>query len=172
MRMNNIHNYGNAERVCFVYKRFQFFRCAESAGGSEETGNVVAERAIVWVLLDSHNLDCIVSVFSYARKDKVAEFRVSTHAFTLQCHTYMTFINKERFCFRNKIFIFPAEFLFRVPHLCGEEVSVFVLHHTSGVSRDAFTLTAVPFDKHFVKIAVVESFCREFEFPHTAVKTF
>ena len=117
MRMHDVHNHGNSVGMGFVDKGFQLFRCAEAAGRSIEAGNVVAERTVVGVFLNGHDLDGIVSVLHYARKNVFAEFFVSTHALFVLSHTDMAFIDEQRVGFRLEVLDFELVFSCRFPDL-------------------------------------------------------
>ena len=57
MRMNDIHDDGKAHIVGIVDEVLQLVGSTETAGGCKEVRNVITERAIVWMLLDGHNLN-------------------------------------------------------------------------------------------------------------------
>ena len=66
MTLHEVHNHGNAQAVGFVNELLEFIGCAESAGGCKEVGDVIAETAVVGMLLNGHHLNAVVAVAGYA----------------------------------------------------------------------------------------------------------
>ena len=90
--MNDVHNHCYAARVSVIDKRLEVLRSTKAARSSEEARHVVAERSIIWMLLDSHNLNGIVAVGMNTRKHIFAEFFIRTHLFGILTHAYVALI--------------------------------------------------------------------------------
>ena len=67
MRMHKIHDDEESHAMCSIHKLFQLFRSAKTRAGGKEIRHMIAERAIVRVLGNSHELYCIVTICLYAR---------------------------------------------------------------------------------------------------------
>ncbi len=118
------------------------------------------------MLLYGHNLYGIVTVGRDARQHVVAKFYICAHPFALLGHADMTLIDEQRTRVGTKPFHLPFVCI-GGPHLGREHVSVFVLHHTGGIGRDALAASAIPGDNHLVEIAVADGIAFEFQLPHT-----
>ena len=66
--LHKVHDDGNAHGVCLVNELLELFGSTETARCCEETAHVIAEAAIIGMLLQSHNLEAVVAFFSNARE--------------------------------------------------------------------------------------------------------
>ncbi len=132
---------------------------------------MIPERAIVRMLLNSHYLYGIISIGSYTRQSLLSKLIIRTHALTILSHSNMTFIYKEWLDIRDKFLNLEFIRILRVINLSREYLSVRILHHTCGISRNTFALTAVPSHKHLIQIAVVQGIFRERHFPHAILQS-
>ena len=153
-----------------IYKLFQFLRSAESRRGRKERRNMITERSVIWMLLNSHDLYGIVAVGMNTREYQILEFTISANTLTLLCHTDVTLIDQQRLCIRTKLVDIPSVWLSRIPHLSGEYVRLLILHHTCGISRYTLTLTSLPAHHHLVELAVTNRIGRQHHLPHTALR--
>ena len=126
---------------------------------------MIAEAAIVRVLLDSHNLNGIVTVSLYAWQNVLFELSVSADLLSILCHTDMAFIDEQRIDVRLEVVIIPLEGLFRIPDLCGEDFGLFVLHNTRCPSGNTLAAAAVPVNLHLEEVAVLHCLLRQVDFP-------
>ena len=94
VRVHDVHDDGDAGSVSGIDERTQLVGGAEAAGGREEARHVVAERAVVRVLLDGHDLDGVVAVGGDARQHLGAEFVVAAHLFLLLSHADVAFVDE------------------------------------------------------------------------------
>ncbi len=127
---------------------------------------MIAERSVVWVFLNGHNLDCIITVGCYTRQDEVAEFSVCADTLSFLCHADMAFIDHERTSVGAETAHFPFV-RFRRPYLSRENFGLFVLNHAGRVGGNSFALSAVPADHHLVEVAVVDVVRLQLYFPDT-----
>ena len=144
-----IHDHGNTQLMGTVDKALQILGSAETARRSIETRHMIAERTIVRVLLDSHDLDGVVAVLGDARENEVTEFGICAYPLLLLGHTDMALIYEQRACVGAETLHLPFVRLGR-PHLGGEHMGVLVLHHARGIGRDTFTAATVPVHDHLV----------------------
>ena len=165
VRMNNVHDDSDAMLVCFIHQLLQFLWCAETATWSEEIGNMVAETAVVRVLSNCHDLDAVVAVLDDAREHIVLEFCVGSHLFSILSHTDVAFVDEQRVGIWLEILFLPNVRCFRSPNLCGENLRVFILHHSVDPSRDALAFPTLPFHVELKQIAVLHGTRTEFQFP-------
>lgn len=54
--MHQIDHHLDSEGVGCIYQLLELVGSAETRGNTEKTGNVVSERAIVWMFNDAHHL--------------------------------------------------------------------------------------------------------------------
>ena len=54
MRMNQVHNHEQSHAMSGIHEFFQFFRRTETRAGSKEIRHMIAKRAIIRMLGDSH----------------------------------------------------------------------------------------------------------------------
>ena len=62
MRVDDVHNDGDAMAVGRVDEQFQLFRGAEARGSGKERADMIAEAAIVGMFLYGHDLNAVVAV--------------------------------------------------------------------------------------------------------------
>ena len=86
---NNLHTHG----VCLVYKVLEVVGRARSGRNGKEASHVIAEAAVVSVLLDGHQLDHIVASLLDLRQDFVSVEAVGSNAATLMRHTNMRLVD-------------------------------------------------------------------------------
>ena len=72
----------------------------------------------------------------------------------------MAFVDVQpAFLFEFLALVFPLEFGF-VPHLCGEDLRLIVLHYAAHITRDALSVAALPFYQQFVHLSVLQGVLR------------
>mmetsp|Transcript_38602 Transcript_38602/g.114640 ORF Transcript_38602/g.114640 Transcript_38602/m.114640 type:complete len:500 (+) Transcript_38602:1140-2639(+) len=76
MRVHDVHEHDKAEPMRLVNERLELLGSAAARGSCKEVGHVVAERAVVRVLLDCHDLDGVVAELADARQHVPAELKV------------------------------------------------------------------------------------------------
>ena len=118
---------------------------------------MVAERAIIGMLLDGHDLDAVVSVFDDTWEHIVLELCVGAYLLSVLSHTDVALVDEQRIDIGLEFFLLPYVRLLRVPHLCGEDFGVLVLHHASGPCGDTLPLASVPVHMHLIEVAVLDS---------------
>ena len=167
--LHHIHNYGDACLMRLVDELLQLFGRAEAGGRGEERTYVIAEAAVIGVLLNGHNLDAVVTLFDDARQHVFAKFVVSAHLFSILRHTDMAFVNQQRGGVGLERLFLKHIFLFGCPYLCAENLCVVVLHHAAAPCGNALAFAAFPVHFEFIEVLVFEGFCGELEFPVAGV---
>ena len=141
--MDNIHDNGNPQTMSCIDKLLKLIRCTETGRSGKKAGNMITETSIVRMLLDSHDLNTVI-----------------------------TFVNQQRISRRFKCFFLKLKRLFRIPNLCTEDLCVFILNHSRSPSRNTFSLSAFPIYNQFIKITVLNGICRQIDFPIAIFQTF
>ena len=161
----DIHNNGNAVLVCLIDKGLQFLGRSEAAGSSEEAADMIAERSVIRMLLNGHNLNAVISVCLDTGQHVLTKLVVRAHLLCVLRHTDVAFIYKQRRLCRLKRLLLPFILLLRIPYLCGEYLCLLVLHHAVTPCRYSFAMTAVPIDVHLVEVAMLDGLSRELQLP-------
>ena len=94
MAVDDVHDYGNALAVGVVYQCLEFIRGAEAGTQGKEIGHLIAEGAVIGMLLQSHDLDGVVAEFLNARKDIPAEFLEGAHFLLFCCHADVALVDE------------------------------------------------------------------------------
>ena len=169
MRMNKIHYYRNASTMCSINQSLQFLRCAIARRRCKETRYMISERAIIRMLLNSHQLNRIISSINDTRQNINPKLIISTNATMFLRHTYMRFIDQRRHSLTFKRIILPAVRLSMIPDLRIKYLGIMILHHTSRIHRDTFTTTALPMHLQLIQLTMLQRICRQIQFPHTLI---
>ena len=151
--------------MCGIDERLQILWSSETARRRKETADMIAERAIVRMLLHRHYLYAVVSVLYDTRQYVVTEFGVCAHFLRILPHADMALINEQRAFYGTELLLFPHIRSLRFPHLCRENLRFLILYHTPCPRGDTLSLTSVPAYAHLVKVAMLKSFGRELQFP-------
>ena len=119
---------------------------------------MIAERAVVGVFHDAHELDSVVSGLNDARQGLYAEFGVSANLSIFLCHADMGFIDEG---VANAFFgvgMAPGVWGGRIPDLSGKDVSLWVLNGSPCVGGNAFAAATGPKYVQFVEVFVLDGF--------------
>ena len=162
--VDDVHHHRDALSVGVVDKALELLGRAETGAQRIEIGHLVAEGTIVRVLLQSHDLDRVVTELLDLRQDIPAEILERGHAFLLRAHADMAFIDQRMGPFPGMA-VLPGIGLGGGPDLCGEELGHLVLHHAGHVGRKALPCSARPLDPEFVEFPVVEEHFRNRKLP-------
>ena len=133
---------------------------------------MVAKRAVVRVLLDSHNLYAVIAFLDDTWEDILAELLVRAHLLSILRHTDVALIDEQRSGIWLESLLLPLILLFRSPHLSREYLGLIILHHSANPCWDALALTTIPLYKELEEVAVLESFSRKFYLPVLSVLQF
>ena len=126
-----------------IYQRLELLRSTEARAESKEVRYLIAERSVVRMLLESHDLKRIISQFGNLREHICSELLKSTHLLLLCSHTDMALVDKWMLTLA-RLRILPFIFLERIPDLCTECLCMRVLDRSCHISRDSFRTTAFP----------------------------
>ena len=169
MALHKVHDDGNALLMRSVNQGFQFIGRAASAAGCEEGADVIAEGAIVGMLLNGHYLNAVIAVLDNAREHILTELIVGAHLLGILRHTHVAFINQKRVFAGLKLFSLKHIGVFRSPHLCAENMCLLVLDGTGAICRNTLALSAFPVDRQLVKVAMTQGFAGKFQLPVAAI---
>ena len=92
--VHQIHHHRKFQFVSRAHERLERFGRAEARGRGEEVRHVVAERPVIGMFGDAHQLYRIVTLFPDPGKNLFGEFRIAAHAFALLSHTYVGFVDE------------------------------------------------------------------------------
>ena len=162
--VHDVHDHGNAFTVGVVHQGLELLGRAETGAQRKEITYLIAERAVIRVLLQRHDLDGVVAQFFHARQHLFAEFLEGTHLLLFRRHADMAFVD-ERMGPLAGVAVLPDKLLGRSPHLGAEHFGHFVLHYAGGIGGQALSPAAGPFDVQFVQLAVPEEHFRNLQFP-------
>ena len=166
MAVHEIHDHMHAATVRVIDESLQFIRRTETAGSCKEVRYMVAEGAVIGVLLDGHDLDAVIAELVDTRQHIAAELLVGIHFLLFRRHTDMAFVDIERaLLFKAFAFVFPLELGF-VPNLRREDLRLLVLYNTTYIGRNTLSVAAVPFYEQLVHLAVGHRFLRQLGFPN------
>ena len=76
--VDDVHHHGDALAVRVVHQALELFRRAETGAQGVEIGHLVAEGAVVGMLLQGHDLEGVVPELLHLRKDGGAEVLEAT----------------------------------------------------------------------------------------------
>ena len=96
MAVDDIHDNRQPHFMGGVNELLQIFRRTAAAARGKEGADMVAEAAVIGVLLNRHNLNAVIAVFLYAGQDILGKFLVCTDFFRILCHADMAFIDEQR----------------------------------------------------------------------------
>ena len=144
MGVNDVHDNSDAHAMGCVNEFFQFVRSTEAGRSSKETWYVISETAVIWMLLNSHNLDTVISILYDAWKNLFLKLSVTADFFLLLRHTDMTFINQQWISGGLESFLFHLIRFLRRPYLCAEDFGLFILNNPICPCRNTFAAATVP----------------------------
>ena len=171
MGMHHIQQHGDVQAVRLVNQVLQILRRAETGGRSEKGGNVIAEGAIIGMLLDGHQLDGIVAQFGNAGENFIRKLPVRMHALLFPAHAHMRLVN-ERHLYpgRVKAVVPPFIGVLRHPYLPGKIISGGVLHGPGDPRGNTVLPRAVRADHvHLHLLPVGQRVRRQRYLPHAAL---
>ena len=116
------------------------------------------------MLLNSHDLDTVVTILDDTWQNIFLKLCIGTNFFSILAHTDVAFVNQQRSRLWLESFFLPYVW-FRIPNLCRENLGLFILYHSSCPSRNALAFSTSPVNFHLEKITMLQRFLRELEFP-------
>ena len=135
VRMDNVNNYSETQLVSGVNKSLELIRSTLTRRRCKVSCNVITKWAIIGMLLNGHNLNTVVSVCFYSRKDVVRKFFVWRNFLIFWAHTYVTFINQKRISGSNWSLMLKLVRLRWVPKYTIKKIAIFVLLDESWPGR-------------------------------------
>ena len=116
------------------------------------------------MLLESHDLESVITQVGNLRKHVCAEFLESSHLLLFSCHTDMALID-ERMRSLARLCILPLVFFERIPYLGAECLCDRVLDGSCHVCRKSFGTAALPLYVKLVENTMLEEHRRKHDLP-------
>src|SRR5574344_1384181 len=95
MGMHYIHHHRNPHRMSTIHKTLKIFRSPKAGAQCKKAGDLIPKRTIIWMLLQSHNLQGIISQFLYAGQNVFFKICKYCYSLLLSAHSYMRLIHKR-----------------------------------------------------------------------------
>ena len=130
---------------------------------------MIAERSIVWMLLNCHQLKAVISSLDNTREYLILELCICADLLLVLRHTDMCLIYKQRSGIRLERFLLPYIFLFRSPHLCREYLCLCILYHATAPCRNTLSLTTIPMHGHLIQLSMRQCLGRKLQFPVSGI---
>ena len=163
--MNQVDHDRNPRPVRGVHQPLELLGCPETRAGGEEIGHLIAERAVVRVLLDGHELNGVVTRRGDAGEDAIGELLPGADLFLLLRHAGVDFVDQRGGILAAVVRMPPAIGLRRVPDLGVEDQRRAVLDHAARPGRDAVARSARPVHPQAVVLVVLQPIPRQPQFP-------
>ena len=116
MRMHKIHDHTDTVSMCLIDQTFQVVGCSESGTDRIKIRYLIAERTIIGMFLNPHQLNHIVPQIYNPGQYISPEFIKRRHPAILHAHTDMSFVN-QRMLPSSYTGITPPVNLFGLPDL-------------------------------------------------------
>ncbi len=163
--VHQVHDHGDPRAVGGIHQRLQVVRGPEARAGGEKIRHLVAEGAVIRVLLNGHELDGVVSGRGDARQYLLGELAPGPDFLLGLSHSEMDFVDERCDGLAPEARVAPREGCFRAPDLGVEDEGGRVLHNPPGPGRDAVALAVLPVELQAVEIAVAQGFFGEPQLP-------
>ena len=158
--MHQIKQDAQPHRVRLVDECLEVVRRAVPRGRGEEIADLIAERRIIRMLHDRHELHRVIAVLLDTRQNIAHELQIGSYAFFFRRHADVRLVNDRRHVLlRAEFLICPDEFLARIPDGGAEVVRLFILHHIGRVQRDAVFGSACARHRNFDLGTMLERPC-------------
>ncbi len=155
VRVHDVHDHGDAHRVRLVDELLELVGGAEARRCGVEVADVIAERAVVGVLLHGHELDGVVAVLGYARQHVAAELVVCPDALLVLGHSDVGLVDEQGIGVGRELADLEFIGMLGGVDLGREYLCVVVLHDAAGVCGQTVSLASGPEHAEFVEVAVM-----------------
>ena len=169
VRMDDIHDHGDMAPVRLVHQGLELLGRAETRTQGKEIGHLVAEGAVIRMLLQGHDLDDVIAQGGHPGQHIAAELVETGHLPLLRRHADVALVD-ERMGPAGRAGILPDISLLRIPDLGAEHLGNRILDASRGVRRQALTAAARPFDEEFIQFAMAQEHPVQAQFPRTAAQ--
>ena len=132
MRMDQIKNHRNAQSMSGIYQLLQLIGGAKAGADSKKIRYLVSERTVIGMLLDSHQLNGVVSQARNPGQNVPAKRVEARHNGLFRAHTYMHFVDKRIAHFPGR-FVAPPVRNGRSPYLGAEYLGFGILYATARI---------------------------------------
>ena len=141
-----------------VNELFEFFGGAESGGGGEEVGDVIAEGAVVGVFHNTHKLNGVVPGLNDAGQSMFTKFCVGANLRIFLRHADVGFVYEGVVNTFFWVAMAPGVGGGRIPDLGRKDVGLWILNGTPGVSWNPLAVASGPKYLQFVEVFVLDGF--------------
>ena len=168
MRVDDIHDDEEPHAVRDIDQLAQLVGGTEAGGGGKEVGDMVAERAVVGVFHDGHQLDRVVPGRLDARQDVLTELGVGPDPPPLLGHADVRFVDQQRGRTRRRGMA-PLVGGGRRPGLGIEDGRDGILDHAPRVAGNAVAAAALPLHAQAVGIFMLQGIGGQMQLPVAAL---
>ena len=109
------------------------------------------------MLLDSHHLNTVVSVFNNSRQHILCELLICTNFLSILSHTHVAFIYEQRTLIGLESLLLELVRFLGSPHLSRENLCGVILNHAATPCRYSLPFSTIPFHLHLIKVAMLHS---------------
>ena len=164
MRVDDVHDDGNTVLMGSINEILQLFWSTETAAGCKEAAHMITERTIIWMFLDSHDLDAVVTVLDDARQYILLELSIGSNLLCILAHTDMALINQERSGLSLESLLLPLVRLW-IPNLRRENLGLLILYYALSPCRDSLAFATFPVHLHLIEVTVLQCLLRKLQLP-------
>ena len=107
------------------------------------------------MLLDSHNLNAVITVLDDSWKHLVLELCVCAYLLLILSHTNMALIDKQRVFLWLEGSLLPDIVLFWRPYLSRENLCILILNNSANICWNALTFSTFPFHLQLEEVAML-----------------
>ena len=167
MGMDYVHDYGDAHPVGLVHQGLEFLRSAEAGAQGVEIAHLIAERAVVGMLLERHDLQGVIAQSLHPREHGLAEIVETRHLLLFAAHSDVAFVDEGMLPLSGPP-VLPFVLFLRIPYLGAEDLARRILHHPGDIGRKTFPRPSGPFYPELVQLSVTQEHARNCDLPVTA----
>ena len=97
VRVDQVHDNENTKTMSFINHVFDIIRCTWSGRNCEKVCYVISKWCIIWMLLNGHKLNTIISCIFDTRKDIISKLSIGWYFRILRAHANVSFIYFQAF---------------------------------------------------------------------------
>ncbi len=163
--VNQVHDHRDPLTVGGVHQGLQVLGGPEAGAGRKEIGHLVAERGVVGVLLNGHELDGVVAGAHDARQNCGGELAPGPDFLLSLGHADVDLVDERCRGRPAKVRVAPGIGRGGAPDLGVEDQGFGVLNDPAGEGRDTVAAPPRPVDAQPVEVAVPQQALRQAQLP-------
>ena len=164
MRVDDVHHDRDTHPVSGVNQFLELLRSAETGTQSEKVRHLVAERAVVRMLLERHYLDRVVAQSLHPRQHILTELAESGDLAFLRTHPDVALVDEGMRPAQHPV-VLPRICLCGIPDLGAEHFRPVILDKPRAVCRNPLAPATGPLDEQFIQLTVVQEHRVKPKFP-------